>query len=118
MSSFSERILGKKVAGTRVVPLMLKIVTIFTVFLLVSNVSTNYINLSMNQAEQIRLLNRLLVADLSDIHVFAGNQFEIYQFDQELEAAQQNIRASASRQLERTYSIALGLYPDGSIFME
>lgn len=118
MASFSERILGKKVAGTRVVPLILKIVTVFTIFLLVSNVSTNYINLSLNQAEQIRLLNRLLIGDLSDIHVFAGNQFEIYQFDQDLAAAKENIRASSVKQLERRYSIALGLYPNGEIFMQ
>ncbi|NCN05492.1 MAG: adenylate/guanylate cyclase domain-containing protein [Spirochaetales bacterium] len=118
MASLSERILGKKVAGTRVVPLMLKIVTVFTIFLVVSNISTNYINLSLNQAEQIRLLNRLLIADLSDIHIFASNQYDIFQFNQDLPAAKENIRASAAKQLEGVYSLALGVYPDGSLFME
>jgi class 3 adenylate cyclase len=112
-----DRVLGKKVSGVRVVPLMVKIVTIFTVFLLVSNVSTNYLNLTLNQGEQIRLLNKLLIADLKDLHVFASNQFEIFQFNQDLDAARENITQSTLQQLEQDGSLAMGLYPDGSLFM-
>jgi adenylate cyclase len=118
MGELGEKILGKMVAGTRVVPLVVKIVSIFTIFLVVSNISTNYINLSLNQAEQIRLLNRLLVADLSDIHVFASNQYDIFRFNQDLEGARDNIRASAVRQLQGRYSLGLGVTPSGEIFME
>ncbi len=117
MSSVLEKVLGKKVAGTRVTPLVLKIVSVFTIFLFASNISTNYINLTLNQAEQIRLLNRLLIADLSDIHIFASNQYDIFQFNRDLGSAQQNIQASATRQLEGAYSLALGIYPNGQFFM-
>jgi hypothetical protein len=64
MAEVLDKVLGKKVAGTRVVPLMVKIVTIFAIFLLVSNFVSNYINLMLNRGEQIRLLNQLLVKDL------------------------------------------------------
>lgn len=112
-----DTVLGKKVSGVRVVPLMVKIVTVFTVFLLVSNVSTNYLNLTLNQGEQIRLLNKLLIADLKDLHVFASNQYEIFQFNQDVDAARENITQSTLQQLEQDGSLAMGLYPDGSIFM-
>lgn len=117
MSFLSEKILGKKIAGTRVVPLMLKIVAVFTIFLLVSNISTNYINLSLNQAKQIELLNRLLIADLSDIHVFAGNQYEIFEFNKDLDGAVSNIRSTAEQQLNGEFSLALGVRPTGDIFV-
>lgn len=117
MSFLSEKILGKKIAGTRVVPLMLKIVAVFTIFLLVSNISTNYINLSLNQAKQIELLNRLLIADLSDIHVFAGNQYEIFEFNKDLDGAVSNIRSTAEQQLSGEFSLALGVRPTGDIFV-
>ena len=54
-----SKILGQKLNGTRVVPMIVKITVIFTIFLLVSNFTTNYINLMLNRGEQIRLLNQL-----------------------------------------------------------
>lgn len=96
---------------------MLKIVAVFTIFLLVSNISTNYINLSLNQAKQIELLNRLLIADLSDIHVFAGNQYEIFEFNKDLDGAVSNIRSTAEQQLNGEFSLALGVRPTGDIFV-
>jgi uncharacterized membrane protein (DUF485 family) len=44
----TETLFGKKVGGVRVVPLTLKILVVFVVFILVSNFSSNYINLTLN----------------------------------------------------------------------
>lgn len=118
MSDVFDRILGKKVAGTRVVPLMLKIVTIFTAFLLVSNFATNYINLVLNRGEQVRLMNRLLVKDLKDLYVFTNNQAEIFDFNRDLDATVANIEESAARELRGERSVALGVRPDGTMFFE
>ena len=46
-------ILGPKVSGVRVTPLVTKIVLLFSVFLLVSNFASNYINLEMNRGELV-----------------------------------------------------------------
>ena len=48
----------------RIVPVTLKIVIVFTLSILVSNISSNYINLQYNRAEHVNLMNNLLVKDL------------------------------------------------------
>lgn len=111
-----SRVLGRKVGGTRVVPLVLKIVVIFTVFLLVSNFTTNYINLMFNRGEQIRLLNQLLVKDLKDMHVFANNQFEIFSFNPDEAAAIRNIEGAAERNHRAERSVSMGVRPSGELF--
>lgn len=111
-----SRVLGKKVGGTRVVPLMLKIVVIFTIFLLVSNFTTNYLNLVFNRGEQIRLLNQLLVKDLKEMHVFANNQFEIFSFNPDEAAAIDNLENAAMRNHRGERSVSMGVEPDGALF--
>ncbi len=111
-----SRVLGQKVAGTRVVPLMLKIVVIFTIFLLVSNFTTNYINLMLNRGEQIRLLNQLLVKDLKEMHVFANNQFEIFTFNPDEAAAVRNLENAAMRNHRGERSVSFGVSPEGDLF--
>ena len=115
MPQFVDKVLGKKVAGTRVVPLTVKIVLIFTVFLLISNFTSNYINLMLNRGEQISLLNELLIKDLRELHVFAGNQHEIYRFSDDVEEATDNIEASAERTFRGERSTALGVTEDGEV---
>ena len=46
-----KSVLGPKIANTRVVPIVTKIVALFTVFLLVSNFASNYINLVLNRSQ-------------------------------------------------------------------
>jgi len=118
MADSIEKMLGKKVNGTRVVPLILKIVTIFTIFLLVSNFATNYINLMLNRGELLKLANRLLVKDLKELYTFGLNQYEIFQFNRDEKSAVRNIDQSAMVQLNGKKSIALGIKPDGSLFFE
>ncbi|MFP4536389.1 MAG: adenylate/guanylate cyclase domain-containing protein [Spirochaetaceae bacterium] len=116
MADVLDKVLGKKIAGTRVVPLMVKIVTIFFIFLLVSNFVSNYINLILNRGEQIRLLNQLLVKDLKELNVFANNQQEIYNFNQDLEAARENLREAATRNHRGEQSLTAGITPQGDMF--
>ena len=46
---------------TRVVPVTVKIVISFALFILISNFVTNYINLILNRAELYNLMNQLLI---------------------------------------------------------
>ncbi len=118
MAKSEFRLFGEKFHGTRVVPLMVKIVILFTVFLLVSNFTTNYINLMLNRGEQIRLLNQLLVKDLKELHVFANNQFEIFRFNDDIKAATTNLEGSAIRNHRGERSVTFGLKSDGTIFFQ
>lgn len=102
-----------KVGNTKVIPLYFKIVVFFLFFLLVSNFSSNYINLMMNRGEQIKLLNELLIKDLKENYVFASHQFEVYEFDGNLRESQEALSKSALRTLSRPFSVTLGIRPSG-----
>ncbi len=57
----------KQTSKTRVVPVTLKIVISFALFILISNFVTNYVNLVFNRAELFSLMNQLLIKDLKVI---------------------------------------------------
>ena len=118
MSTVTERIVGRKIKGTRVVPLVTKIIILFTLFLLASSFVTNYINLTLNQGQQIQLLNQLLVKGLKDLYLFCTNQFEIYSFNQDLEGAIAAMADKGKSDLKRDKSTALGVRADGEILFQ
>lgn len=108
--------IGHKIRGTRVVPITLKITGLFTVLLLLSNFTTNYINLVLNRGVQIKLLNQLLVRDLKDLHIFSNNQFEIFSFNEDKEESVKNIRERAIKELRGEKSVFIGINKDSSLF--
>ena len=110
-----KAILGSRVGGTLVVPIVTKIVALFSVFLLALSFGTNYINLEMNRGELIGLTNRLLVKDLAELYGFAATQNEIYSFNGNLPDAVSAIEKSASKNLTMGHSTAFGIKKDGSI---
>jgi len=112
---FLTKLIGQKVANTRVVPLVTKIVVLFAVFLLVSNLVSNYINLVLNQGEQQKLTNRLLVKDLKELYGFASNQYDILEFSGDMAEAVAAMEETAGRELQGMRSAALGLQPDGTV---
>jgi class 3 adenylate cyclase len=109
---------GKKVQDTRVVPVTFKIVFIFTLFILLSNFSTNYVNLLFNQGEQIRLMTQLLIKDLTEMHTYCNNQYEIYQFDKNEEASLESIKKKGQAMLKNSKAVVLGVQPDGAIYFQ
>jgi adenylate cyclase len=109
-----KSILGPRVANTRVVPVVTKIVALFTVFLLVSNFASNYINLELNRGELLKLTNRILVKDLAELYGFASTQNEIYSYNGNMPEAMKAIVGSASKSLTKDHSSAFGLKADGS----
>ncbi len=110
-----DNLLGEKVLGVRVTPLTLKIVLIFILLLLVSNFSSNYINLTLNRGEQLKLMNQLLVKDLKELHIFAMNQYEIYFFNQDLEGTIKVITDNAKKQLVGEESLAFAVNHTGEL---
>ncbi len=109
---------GKKVQKTRVVPVTFKIVFIFTLFILLSNFSTNYVNLLFNQGEQIRLMTQLLIKDLTEMHTYCNNQYEIYRFDKNEEASLESIKKKGFAMLKNSKAVVLGVQPDGGIYFQ
>jgi hypothetical protein len=118
MKKLFESIFGKKIGDARVVPLILKIVLIFIVFLLFSNLITNYINLIMNRGEMIKLMNQLLVRELKGIYVDASTQYDIYDYNKDLPASIKYLEDKSLSDFKYNNSIALGIKPNGDIFYQ
>lgn len=112
----TEGMFFQRVGRTRIIPLSLKIILMFTAFLIVSSLSTNYINLILTRGEQVKLLNALLVKDLKELYVFASNQYEIFTFEQNQDASRQALIQGAAATLTRPGALALALRPSGSLF--
>ena len=109
-------ILGKKVAGTRVVPVTTKILTIFVLFILLSNFASNYINLIMNQGELIQIMKQILIKDLKESYNFCNTQYDIYQFNQDLNRIVSNMQDKAINDLKNEKAVLMGVKQDGTIF--
>ncbi|GAB1482115.1 hypothetical protein MASR2M78_09300 [Treponema sp.] len=113
-----DKMFGKKIGGVRVVPMTLKILFVFVSLILISNFSSNYINLTLNRGQLVRLMNELLVKELKDIYTFASNQHEIYQFSGNVSDAVKAMEANAARDLKRPRSLALAVSPNGEVILQ
>jgi class 3 adenylate cyclase len=109
---------ARKPRSTRVIPITVKIILVFTVFILVSNFTTNYINLTYNKTELFKQMNQLLTKDLKDIYAFCNNQYEIYQYDKKLDVSIQGIEKKGVHELKNSKAIVLGVKPDASILFQ
>ncbi len=118
MKGAIETIVGKKIGGARVVPLVSKILAFFVLFLLISNFTTNYINLTLNRGQQIELLNQLLVKDLKVLYVFCTNQYEIYTYAQDLDGAIESMSDKALAELKRDKAVSFGFLDSGEILFQ
>ena len=68
---------GRKAKTTSVVNVTSKIVLTFTLFILLSNLASNYVNLRFNRSELLKLMNQLLIKDLKTMYSYCNNQYEI-----------------------------------------
>ena len=113
-----EDIFGKKIGKARVIPITLKIIIIFTIIILASNLSSNYINLVFNQNELILLMKRLLAKDLKEINTYSNTQYEIYKHNQDRESALGGIEKKARYELRERKAVTLGVAPDGHLLFQ
>ncbi len=118
MIKIIETLLGKKVNDTRVFPVTIKIILIFTLIILVSNLTSNYINLMFNRTEQIHLMQQLLGKDLRDIYGFCNTQHEIYTYNRDMRGSLQAIQEKGLHELKNKKAIVLGIKPDGKLLFQ
>lgn len=114
MASDKKVFAFRRVGTTRVVPLYGKIVVLFLFFLLASNLATNYITLILGRSEQVKLMNQLLVKELKENYVTAGNQFQVFTFEQDLASSRDTLTQAATKVLSRPNSVAFAVHPDGT----
>jgi class 3 adenylate cyclase len=113
-----ENLIGKKINKTRIVPLTTKIILIFAIFILVSNLASNYINLTFNRSEIIKHIREMLIRDLKEMYTLCNTQYDIYQYSSDFEGSVLNIERNAKDQFKNRKSIFLGVKPDGTIVFQ
>ncbi|HPQ53392.1 MAG TPA: hypothetical protein PK253_09070, partial [Spirochaetota bacterium] len=118
MAKIIENLLGKKINNTRVFPVTIKIILIFTIIIFVSNITSNYINLMFNRTELIHSMRQLLGKDLRDIYTFCNTQYEIYSYNRDLQASVQGMRDKGLHELKNKKAIVLGIKPDGKLLFQ
>lgn len=114
-----EKVLaGAEQKRTRVVPVTVKIVISFALFILISNFVTNYINLIFNRTELYNLMNQLLIKDLKVMYTYCNNQWDIYQFDKNFEGSVESIEQKGLHEIKNEKAVVLGIKPDGEILFQ
>ncbi len=113
-----KNIFGKKINNTRVVPVTLKIIFFFTIFILISNLTSNYINLVFNREAFLNLARQLLVKDLKNIYEFANTQNEIYQYNKNLEVSIEKMEDKGIQELKNDKAIVLAIKTNGVLFFQ
>jgi len=115
--SKDKGLIFNRVGGTRVIPVSLKIIIIFVLFILVSNFASNYINMMYGRAYQMRLMKELLAKDLKDVYSFANTQYEIYQFDRDRKGSYDNIARKSLFDLKNKKALVIGFKNDGEVLV-
>ncbi|MDH4199304.1 MAG: adenylate/guanylate cyclase domain-containing protein [Spirochaetia bacterium] len=118
MKNFIEAILGPKINGVRVIPVKTKITIVFTIIILVSNLSSNYINLIFNRTELVNLMKQLLEKDLKDIYSYANIQHDIYKMNGNINEAMTEIEKKGLSELKSSKSIMIGVKANGEILFQ
>jgi len=116
LADLKESIVGRKIGKTRVVPVTTKILFIFLLIILVSNLASNYLNLMFNRTELINQMKDLLGKDLRDIYTFCNNQYEIFQLIHDEKKSVDAIKLKGVAQLKNSHAVVLGLKRDQSYF--
>ncbi len=108
----------RKINNTRVWPVTLKIILTFSLFILMSNFASNYINLIMNRSELLGLMNQLLTKDLKNIYSYSNDQYEIFQFDKNQPASIMSIEKKGLNELKNSKAVFLGIQADGKVLFQ
>lgn len=108
--------LFRRVGKTPIIPISFKIVGVFSCLLLLSNFATNFINIQLSQMEVFKLTNTVMVNQLKDLYNSASNQYEIYAFSRDKEAAVDAMEQVAQKEFTQKNSMATGVQYDGQLF--
>lgn len=113
-----RHLIGEKVAGTRVFPIVTKITLIFVFLILLSNFTSHYISLLLYRGEMISMMKQHLVKDLRDTYTFAKTQHEVYMAGVGFERCMRTIEEKAILEFQNQNSMLIGIKRDGSVMLQ
>ncbi|HOJ50682.1 MAG TPA: adenylate/guanylate cyclase domain-containing protein [Spirochaetota bacterium] len=111
-----KNIIGEKFEGKRIFPVSTKIIIVFALFTLVSNLSSNYINLFFNRSILLKKERKFMIKELKEIYNFCNDQYQIYEYKKDIEEVKKNIEEKSKKEFRYNNSIAFGVNKDASFF--
>lgn len=108
----------QRVGETKIIPISIKIIAVFTVLLLLSNFATNTITLILSQKQIINLNNTIMVSRLKDLYSAAGNQYQIFSFNGERQDCIDALKNVSKKGFDLPKSFAAAVDRQGNILFE
>ncbi|MCR5385883.1 MAG: adenylate/guanylate cyclase domain-containing protein [Treponema sp.] len=71
------------VGNTPIIPISVKILVIFVFLILLSNFMTNFLSIHLSEKQKTELTNQLMINQLKELYINAGNQYQIYAYSKE-----------------------------------
>jgi len=113
-----DKIIGQKFEGKRIFPVSTKIIIIFTLFILISNFSSNYINLFFNRGILLKKERKFMIKELKEIYNFCNDQYQIYEYKKDIDEVVKTIEEKSKKEFRYKNSIAIGVKKDSSFFFQ
>ncbi|MGB0204714.1 MAG: adenylate/guanylate cyclase domain-containing protein [Neptuniibacter sp.] len=104
-----------RIGGVKVIPVSFKIVVILSIFIVVSNITTNYASLVFSRINQVYFTKQLLIKDLKDISNYSNVQWQIYELNKDAASAIRSIRDKSLFELKNEGSAILGFKDNGEV---
>ncbi|MGN0731155.1 MAG: adenylate/guanylate cyclase domain-containing protein [Treponema sp.] len=103
------------VGKTPIVPISVKILAIFIVLILLSNFMTNFLSINLSERQKTALTNQLIVNQLKEMYITAGNQYQIYSYSKEKDECIESLKKAASSGFSQPHSCAFAFDRTGKM---
>ena len=103
------------VGKTPIVPISVKILAIFILLILLSNFMTNFLSINLSERQKTALTNQLIVNQLKEMYITAGNQYQIYSYSKEKDECIESLKKSASSGFSQPHSCAFAFDRTGKM---
>ncbi|MCQ2600306.1 MAG: adenylate/guanylate cyclase domain-containing protein [Treponema sp.] len=115
MLKVARKKLFQYVGDTPIIPISAKILAIFIVLILLSNFMTNLLSINLSQKQKNVLTNQLLVNELKEMYITAGNQYQIYSYSKNKDECLESLKKSVSSSFTQDNSCAMAFDRTGKI---
>ncbi|MBP5403210.1 MAG: adenylate/guanylate cyclase domain-containing protein [Treponema sp.] len=103
------------VGNTPIIPISAKILLIFVFLILLSNFTTNFISIHLSENQKTELTNQLMVNQLKELYINAGNQYQIYSYSKEREKCIESLEKTSKSGFSQKNSCAFAFDRTGKM---
>lgn len=103
------------VGNTPIIPISAKILLIFVFLILLSNFMTNFLSIHLSEKQKTELTNQLMINQLKELYINAGNQYQIYSYSKEKEKCVDSLIRTSESGFTQRHSCAFAFDRTGKM---